>query len=382
MNRTFALRPSLLSKIILATSFLLASCKGLHFNEEESYGLKLVTLDISPEEYGLLNGQLFSKRPAQVEIRVAGEFKVFCSASYAGRSSLDAYRKSYDLNFCDQKYHKRSTYRLSAQAIDKTMVRSIIGYDVFKSTGLEVPKIELASAYINRRYQGVYVFMENVDKEFYKAHKLSVEQIYKARYGNANFRTDWASKLSQAFSYDGKGEDNYIYLQEIYRLLYKEPNDAVFAQTLEKFFDVDSFFSYMAGALVLNHWDGFDNNYFLTFDTGKKKLITTPWDLDRIWEKPNETQVDELLGKNLLLVRLLKNENYRKLFIGKVAQLNSEYTPDKLVEMLTNLEAQAREAYSNDPILSRYQSTAYGELEANIRSWDLKIKDYLTRNPI
>lgn len=360
---------------------LLVSCKGLNFNEEESYGLKLVSLDITPEEYGLLNGQLFSKRPAQVEIRVAGEFKVYCSASYAGRSSLDAFRKSYDLNFCDEKYKKRSSYRLSAQAIDKTMVRSLIGYEVFKELGLEVPHIEFASAYINRKYLGVYVFMEVVDKEFYKAHKMSVQEIYKARYGNSNFKTDWASRLSEAFSYDGKGEDNFVYLQEIYKLLYNEPSDVFFSEKLEKFFDVESFLSYAASALILNHWDGFDNNYFLTYDTDKKKLITTPWDLDRIWEKPEEP-IEDLLTKNALLDRLLKIEKYRVSFVGKVAKLNTSFTPDKLVGEVQKHEATIREAYEEDPILHRYQTTAFVELEANIRAWDLKIKDYLSRNPV
>lgn len=372
----------MLSKLVLASSLILASCKGIHFSEEDSYGLKLVTMDISPEEHGLLEGQLFSKRPVQVNIKIAGELKVYCRVSYAGRSSLDAYRKSYDLDFCNEKYNKRSAYRLSAQAIDKTMARSMIGYEVFEAAGLEVPKAELASAYLNKKYLGVYVFMENVDKEFYKAHKISIDQAYKARYGNASFRSDWASKPFEAFSYDGKGEDNFVLIQEIYRLLYNEMDDAAFAGKIEKLVDIDSFLSYMAGAVVLGHWDGFDNNYFLTHDTDKKKLITTPWDLDRIWEKPNENDVDGLISKNFLLVRILKNEGFQKIFVGKIQKLSSDFSADKLAQMLKDLEIKAKDAYTKDPILSQYQATAYVELESNIRAWDLKVKDYLTRNPL
>lgn len=387
MNRPCGLKPFLPSNVIsfvvlltLALPFIL-SCKGLSFNEEESYGLKLVSLDIKPEEYGLLNGQLLSKRPAQVAIRIAGEFEVYCSASYAGRSSLDSYRKSYDLNFCKKKYKKRSSYRLSAQAIDKTMLRSFIGYEVFKALDLEVPKLEFASAYINGKYLGVYVFMEVVDKEFYKAHDIAVQAIYKARYGNANFKTDWASRIPEAFSYDGKGKDDFVYLQEIYKLLYSEPNDGIFSAKLETFFDVDSFISYAAAALILNHWDGFDNNYFLAYDTSRKKLVTTPWDLDRIWEKPEEL-IEDLLKKNALLERLLKIETYRTRFIGKLLQLNAKFPPDKLVAQVKLQEAKIREAYEEDPILQRYQATAFAELEGNIQAWDLRIKDYLIRNPI
>jgi spore coat protein H len=387
MNRLCVLRPYLRSKtsLLLALALalpLLASCKGLRFNEEDSYGLKLVTLDISPEEYGLLNSQLQSKRPAQVEIRVAGEFKVFCSVSYAGRSSLDAYRKSYDLSFCDRRYNARSSYRLSAQFIDKTMARSLIGYEIFQSLGLSVPKCELATAYINRKYHGVYLFMETIDTEFYDVRKVATRELYKAQYGNASFRTDWASRISEAFDYDGKGEDNFTYLNEIYKILYNESQPEVFARKLETFFDIDSFLSYTAAALSINHWDGFDNNYYLVFDTGRKKLTTTPWDLDRIWEKPNDYSPDGLLERNALLARLLKIDAYRRTFIQKLMQINTEFPPEKLIERVKAYEAHASLAYSEDPILSRYKSSAFDELEKNILIWDEKIKEFLNRNPL
>jgi len=364
-----------------ASALGLSACKGVHFNEENSYGLKLVSLKISPEEHGLLNGQLLSKRPAQVQISLAGEFKVNCSASYAGRSSLDSYRKSYDLNFCDESYNKRSHYRLSAQAIDKTMVRSLVGYGVFKFLGLEVPKAEPATAYINKKYLGLYVFMETINKEFFKARKVGIEEMYKARYGNASFRQEFASRLPEAFSYDGKGEDNYVLIESIYKMLWLEPRDDLFVEQLEGVLDMDSFLSYMATALFINHWDGFDNNYFLVFDTDKKKMITVPWDLDRIWEKPSDFKAEDLLVRNELLTRLLKVESYHDKFVAKVAKLLAEFPVDRLILEVQKRQETAREAYGQDPILSRYQTSAFAELEQNIRIWDLEMKAFVARYP-
>lgn len=386
MNLLQGLKPFSISDLLkICFAFAIASaasCKGIHFNEENSYGLRLVTLDLSAEEYGLLNGQLLSKRPAAVEIRVAGAFKVNCSASYAGRSSLDSFRKSFDVNFCGKKYNKRSHYRLSAQAIDKTMLRSLLGYDLFKAMGLETVKAELASAYINSKYLGVYVFMETVDKEFFKAHKVDVDEIYKARYANAGFHQDYASKLPQAFSYDGKGKDNFTFLDEIYKALWLESKDDAFALKLGAILDIDSFLSYMAVALYIDHWDGFDNNYFLAFDKGRKQLITVAWDLDRIWEKVGEFTPESLTDRNSLLARLLKMPAYRSAFIGKVARLHTDYPAEKLIQTAQTYEEKAREAYGNDPILSRYQTTAFDELAKNIRAWDLHIAEYLARNPL
>ena len=91
MNPMQGLKRFMRSRVgfLLACGILAVACKDVNFSNEDSFGLRLVTIQITPEEYGLLAGQLLSKRPAQAEIRVAGEFKVQCSASYAGRSSLD-----------------------------------------------------------------------------------------------------------------------------------------------------------------------------------------------------------------------------------------------------------------------------------------------------
>ncbi|RYZ51018.1 MAG: hypothetical protein EOP07_22045 [Proteobacteria bacterium] len=384
MNPQQDLKHFSISKRILSLTLLLSfalSCKSIPMNEEQDYGLRLVALDISPEEYGLLNGQLLSKRPAQVSVRVAGEFKVNCNASYAGRSSIDAFRKSYDIDFCDEKYNKRSHYRLSSQAIDKTMLRSIIGYEVFKEMKLEVPKTEFASAFINQKYQGLYLFMETVDKEFFKAHKVPIYEIYKARYGNAGFRQDFSSKLSEAFSYDGKGEDNFTYLEEIYKLLWLETSDEVFAEKLKAVFDVDSFLSYTAVALSINHWDGFDNNYFLAFDQDQRKLTTVPWDLDRIWEKPDIYEPENLLERNQLLVRMLKVPEFKTAFLKKLRKISEKFDVEKLIAKAQELEAQSAAALREDPILSRYKPAAFEELHAHMRIWDVKMKAHLAKYP-
>jgi spore coat protein H len=382
MNPQQDLKRFSISKSLLFLCLPLAfSCKSIHFSEEQDYGVRLVSLEISPEEYGLLNGQLLSKRPAQVSVRVAGEFKVDCNASYAGRSSIDAYRKSYDIDFCNEKYNKRSHYRLSSQAIDKTMLRSIIGYELFKEMKLEVPKTEFASAYINKKYQGLYLFMETVDKEFFKAHKVPVYEIYKARYGNAGFRQDFASKLSEAFSYDGKGEDNFTYLEELYKLLWLEANEEVFVEKLKAMFDVDGFLAYTAVALSINHWDGFDNNYFLAFDQDQRKLTTVPWDLDRIWEKPDIYEPENLLERNLLLVRMLKAPEFKTTFLKKLRKIQDKFPVDTLIARAQELEGTAKNAYADDPILGRYKPAAFEELHAHMRIWDEKMKAYLAKNP-
>lgn len=360
----------------------LASCKGVRIGDDEGYGLTTVSLRLTPENYGKLNAQLFSKRPADANIHIHGGVKVDCHISYAGRSSLDAYRKSYDLFFCKKRYKNRSAYRLSAQNIDKSMVRAILGYNAFRKMGLDAPDADVASAYINREYIGLYLLLETVDKEFFEAHGRSVRDIYKAKFGNAGFRQDFSNNLPEAFSYEGS-PDNFAILAGLYQALWKTTTDEDFSREVEKILDVDSFFAYMATSLSIAHWDGFDNNYFLVLDRGKNKLVTVPWDLDRIWEKTDSLGPEHLVGRNELLIRFLKIESYQKRFAAAIDKVRELYPVDQILEDMKQIQTRTAEAYKNDPILNYVspQDKVFQDLNDRILAWDESMKTYRATLP-
>lgn len=367
-----------LPSLLFALGFLLASCKNISFGEDDdSHGLTLVSLRLTSENYGRLNAQLFSKRPADANIQIRSGMDVNCRISYAGRSTLDAYRKSFDLHFCKERYKGRSLYRLSAQNIDRTMVRAILGYSAFRKMGLDAPEAEPVSAYINREYLGLYLLLETVDDEFFRAHGRSVRDIYKARYGNASFKQELSNNLPEAFSYEGS-PDNFTLLAGVYEALWKSGSDDEFSEKIDRLLDVDAFLAYMATALYIAHWDGFDNNYFLVFDSGKNRLVTVPWDLDRIWEKTDSLGPEGLVNRNELLLRFLKIERYRQKFAAALDRVQELYPLQQILDDMRHYQGRTAEAYRNDPVLNFLspQDKVFEELESRITSWDARVKEY------
>ena len=146
--------------VLVLLAVFLCRCKTLPMKEEEYYGLQRVSLTLRPEELGKLNNEVASKDPVLAEIHIPGQVRVVCKVSFAGRSSLEAYRKSYNLYFCQERFRSRSEYRLSAQSIDGSLMRSLLGYPVFASLGLMTPQVESVAAYLNKNYLGLYLLLE------------------------------------------------------------------------------------------------------------------------------------------------------------------------------------------------------------------------------
>ncbi|MFY7930533.1 MAG: CotH kinase family protein [Oligoflexus sp.] len=364
-------------QLCLAVSLLnLWACRSLPMKEINSYGLQLVSVDLKAEDMGRLNSQVQSKRPVAATIRIAGSMRTQCQVSYAGRSSLDAYRKSFELDFCDQTYRGRESYRLSAQSVDRTMLRSLVGYPIFQAVELKTPEVEAAAAYVNKDYLGLYLLLETVDREFYGKRKVAVREIYKARFGNAGFQRDFLNRLSEAFSVEDK-PDNYTFLKELYEALWSIDDDAVFYRRADQLLDIDNFLRYMAAAVFVCHWDGLNNNYYLGYELERQKLVTTPWDLDRIWERTGVFTPQSVISINALLVRLLKIPEVRARWIEILDLLTTRFPLEQLKGEVDRLGELTAQAYAKDPILSRKtQSEELDELKDRMEEWYEKIQDY------
>lgn len=365
--------------LLISCCFLVVlglGCFGLPMKEEKDYGLPRVSIQVNAEELGLLNSQVQSKRPVEGEARIPGRWRGDCKISYAGRSSLDNYRKSLELSDCDELINNRSSYRVSAQSVDQTMLRSRLGYPIFASLGFEVPRAESVSAYLNKDYMGLYLLLELIDREFFDTRGYAVKDIYKARYGNAGFKAEFNSRLSEAFSYEGKPDD-FTLLRLVYDAVLGISDDQEFYRTLERWLDIDSFLRYAAAAIFTCHWDGMNNNYYLVLDKRKQKLFVVPWDLDRIWERTDLFDPEDFADLNLLFERLLEIPESRQRLRQILNQLESEFPLSRLLSDLDLMGKETAQAYAADPTLNGVpQEEAIGELKGRIEDWYNEVKAF------
>src|SRR5688500_7647078 len=94
------------------------SCVSPGRRTVESFGLPLVEIAVESENLAELNSTIGAKVPVPAAISIAGR-KFAGRVNYAGKSTLDHYKKSFDLYFDENDlFRGRSAYRLSAQATD------------------------------------------------------------------------------------------------------------------------------------------------------------------------------------------------------------------------------------------------------------------------
>ena len=342
--------------------FALFACES---NEPKGeLGIRELRISMDSEDLGDLNNSYQAKRPYPAKLRIDNR-SYTVDLHYAGKSTLDAYKKSFQIDLGDEDYNGMKSIRLSSQAVDTTMLRSQLGFEVFSLAGVESPKVEPVAVFLNEKYLGLYQMIEPVDSDFFERKGINVAELYKTKYANANFSMDFLVNLDEAYSIKLKPKDD-----SAIRLLWETVlrDDAESFEDLEKILDIDQYLRYMAAAVALKHWDGFNNNYFLVRPVGGRFQIV-PWDLDRIYES-DPWESHNIHGGNGWVVKLLSQDRYRIRYEEHLGTLLQTITDESLLDRLDGWQRNISLAYDVDPVLGASdRSYAYDDLRKNMSEW-------------
>lgn len=371
---------------IYALAALLVSCvlgcRTLPMAEPENFGLPLLELTVASEDEAVLNSTIWEKTPVPADLTMDGK-KRRVDLKYAGKSSLDDFKKNYEIKFRDRDlYQGRGEIKLSAQAIDPSALRSTLGFWAYKQGGLIASDIEPVTLYLNNKFKGLYFKIESVDEEFFSAHRIDRGIVYKAIFGNADFGTKTLQDPGSAFAVPLDSKD-FTVIKRLSELVLSEAPVSVRIAEIESILDVKSVLDYVAVSVAINHFDGFANNYYFYLDRLVGKFRVLPWDLDRIFE--NDTVEFSpgvsIWGGNRLSLLLLTIPEYKKYYLNKLQSLLNG--PLSVAGCLAQLEVQKKTigaAWPNDRVLSakdRSLESEAGQLLVNIEVWHRKISDDL-----
>lgn len=356
----------------------LAGCKFFEESELESFGLSVVAIDIDSEDLGKLNSTVTIKTGVPAEITVEGR-DFDAQIHYAGKSTLDHYKKSYDVIFPEGGYGGRRTLRLSAQAADPTGLRSLVGFRVYQKHGLISPTAKPVVLYVNRQYKGLYFQIDNVTPSFVRRHYGKSSHLYKATDGNATLALDILSRMPEAFNIDSEPE-TYAPLKGLIRSIHKRGD----APPLNEILDKDDALRYFSANALLHSWDAYRNNYFLYLSKEDHKFRFIPWDLDKAYNWDENVHPFASGAKrmgNALFTRLMKEPNSRERYRELLAELVYDTFPKE--SMLTLVRTQAdriAEAYRHDRVLSAGDKSLQEQTEAltsRISQWYDKLQENL-----
>jgi spore coat protein H len=264
-------------------------------------------------------------------------------------------KKSYKILFDpEQPFQGHHALNLNSGWHDPAFVREVVAYRVYEACGVPASHAQMVRLNVNGRFYGLYVEVEQPDKEFLRRHHLGGAELYKAvarsRYADESDLRDGAS-FEGVYTKETKKNDGFGELIRFCHELARATNPAAF---FSRSLEVDEYINYLAATALTQNWDTTCKNHYLAYNGGSSaKWCVIPWDLDRTfgdhWEfRFNEARLPLLLGTrhypwsgdwNRLEDRFLSEPKLRQKFLERMSELlTKEFTTAKWFPVLDQLE--------------------------------------------
>jgi len=215
-----------------------------------------------------------------IKITYKGETRV-ARMRIRGDTSREDQKKSLKIKFDSlQLKDIPKVLNLNAEYADKTYIRQYLSSKMMQKSGQICFDSEHAKVFINGQFFGLYLQVENMDKDFLKRNNLSKKgNLYKATKDGAclsifdDFDVKWEKKTNK------KSDHN-----DLTQLIQKLNNvpDNEFQEFIKNTFDYDQLINILALNMFLSNSSTYYHNYYLYHDlynTGKWQMI--PWDMDK-----------------------------------------------------------------------------------------------------
>ncbi len=309
------------------------------------------------------------------------------------RGAIPRYSQKRDLKISFNKFVPgRSFYGLKKFNLrslnrDPSIIREKICLDLLKDMNVVSTRAGFVKLYINDEYRGLYLNVEEVDKNFLNTHFGNNNgNLYKcARYANLGIREDGNYKFEfgppdyaphqivRAYKLStNETEDDYSDLIDLievinYTSYYNFKND------LENSLNVDPFLKAQAFSVMVGDWDGFwsnQNNYYLYHDTRTNRFEFIARDLDLTlgvdWGG-GEYAIADIYSfgpdnnDRPLMKRLLNMPEYKGAYSKYIKQLvDNHFSTDQIWPKIEDTKEMIQSAVEDDT----YRSLDYG--------WDIE----------
>jgi spore coat protein H len=261
-------------------------------------------------------------------------------------------RPSLTLNFDKfhqgQRFHGLSKLHLNNTVQDSSYLSEAFARDLFNDLGVPAPRAGHAVVTLNGRRIGLYVLLEGANKPFLKQHFSSLEgNLYDAGSGG---------EITKALKVDfGDNREDRSELDKLAKAA-EEPNPVERWKQLEKLLDVDQFLSFVAGEVLLVHWDGYatgaPNNYRVFYDAGRGKFTFMPHGLDQLLRSGASAQKLTPHFTGMVARGLMTTPEGRRRYLERIASIaGKEFTREALLGRVTQLAAALRAGLAGEPDL-------------------------------
>lgn len=200
-----------------------------------------------------------------------GEVEVFDYLHITERSA--GYRVRFHK---DQPWRDMTSTAVIFENNDRSLLAEPLAFELYRRVGNASCQTDFVRLSVNGHLLGYQLVLEQVNGGFLRRNQLdSTGDLYKLLwYGNG---------LSGQHEKQNHPDRTHADLRQLVTALNTTSGDAQWA-LIQANFDVDQVINYFAVNLVLSHWDGFFNNYFVFQDRkASGKWTMYAWDQDNTW---------------------------------------------------------------------------------------------------
>ena len=203
---------------------------------------------------------------------------------YKGRSTRFFPEKSYRIKFpVKEPFRNARHLNLHAMYLDQSLMHEKLSYDLFSEMGELAPQASYIHLSINGKSQGIYLAVDRVDEHFLANRGRVVGPLYSAGsfFALADMTVQDTSLLKQYYPKEIGDPDDF---DDLHRLLMEINGvpDSAFADIVNREFDMESVYGWLAGNILTMMGDSYTKNYYLYRDTTRQTRQWTiiPWDYD------------------------------------------------------------------------------------------------------
>lgn len=294
---------------------------------------------IEIENFELINENYKTLR--ELRILRNNESKFFqARIKFRGGSSIGYPKKNFTINL-DKEYKfkgakKDDDWILNASVVDKTFLRNVFSYKLFRdfNSKNEAPQTSYADIYANGEYYGFYVVCERLDISSLKLDRENDALVFKEP---AVFRL-YQQKLDSLETFLGhyyhqkhpKIENKYYEIDSLKDFILFA-SDSLFEAEIFNKIDVSNLLDWHVLLELTNNADGLLKNFVLYKKSAEEKFRVAIWDFDHSFGRDGDNELNMLrnlidVKQNILLKRLLGNLNlnYNQMISKRWKQLREK----------------------------------------------------------
>ncbi len=289
---------------------------------------------------------------------------------------------------------------LNNQVQDRSAMHERLGYRLYRTMGVPVPRAAPVRVFVNGDFFGLYLNVETVDRRFL-AHRFASEDgmLYEGTYWcdltaqNVPPGDEDSFCLTREFAPDSCGSPapggdplDYGPLRTLVDGIAALPGGGFYPE-VEAFFDFDRFLSQWAVESVIGHWDNyaFDimNNYRVYHEPadgpGAGRWVMIPTGIDQTFG----TDQNPWAVTGVLAARCLAEPDCEAAFAARLREALAQFESLDLRAQADAIQAQIEDIVAADP-RKEYNLQEWNGSHAALKTWiaarPARIEAYLTQH--